>query len=98
MNVAVGETFEVTLSDMPGAGYRWLVKDIPDGIRLVAQDPIATQSDLVGSPRPRAFEFHADREGIYDLAFELVRPWEPRETTPPADGRVITVVVRPAGT
>jgi predicted secreted protein len=98
MNVALGETFEVTLPDMPGAGYRWLVTDIPDGVRLVGDHPIATHSDLVGSPRPRTFEFQADREGIYNLRFELVRPWEPRETTPPGDERVVAVVVRPAGT
>jgi predicted secreted protein len=93
MNVALGETFEVTLSDMPGAGYRWLVTDLPDGVRLIADHADAVDSDRVGGPRPRTFEFQADREGTYDLRFEFVRSWEPRETTPPADERVITVVV-----
>jgi predicted secreted protein len=93
MNVVLGETFEVTLADLPGAGYRWVVTEIPDGVRLVDDHPVAPGSERLGSPRPRTFEFQADREGSYDLHFELVRPWEPRETTRPADERDITVDV-----
>jgi predicted secreted protein len=95
VDVLEGQEFEVPLADLPGAGYRWTLTEVPDGITLIESSWAAAPSELAGAARPRAFLFRADEAGDYDLQFEFVRPWEQRESTPPADARTVSVSVRP---
>jgi predicted secreted protein len=95
MEVVEGDEFEVSLADLPGAGYGWTTEPVPDGITLVSSDWSAPASALAGAARSRAFRFRADRAGDYALQFALVRAWEPRETVPPAEERSVSVAVRP---
>jgi inhibitor of cysteine peptidase len=90
-----GEVVGLTVDDLPGAGYRWVVRDLPDGLTVVADEaepPPAT--DRVGGRTRRTLSLRGDRAGRYDVRLVLVRPWEP-EDTEPADTRIITVQVEP---
>jgi predicted secreted protein len=93
MDVVEGEEFQLPLADLPGAGYRWTLTEVPDGITLVDSDWAEPIPELAGASRARSFRFQAQRAGDYDLRFELVRPWEPRESVPPADTRTVSVTV-----
>jgi predicted secreted protein len=95
VDVFEGQEFEVPLADLPGAGYRWTLTEPPDGITLIDSEWAGPPSELAGTARPRTFRFRAERAGDYDLQFELVRPWEHRESATPADTRAVSVSVRP---
>ena len=96
-NVRQGDELRVTVADRPGAGYEWTVTEVPEGLVLVGSEwaePVAAE---VGGTRARTFRFRAEQPGSFALVLDLVRPWEPRETTAPADRRVVEVVVEPVG-
>ena len=91
-----GEVADVTVDDLPGAGYTWVVRDLPDGLSVVA-DELAPppESAGVGGPARHTVRLQGDRAGSYELHLDLVRPWEPAGT-PPVDVRRVTVQVDPA--
>ncbi len=90
-----GEVVDLAVADLPGAGYRWVVPDVPDGLTIVSDDVAApTASAGVGGPARRALSIRGDRAGSYDLLLVLVRPWEPAGV-PPADIRRVAVRVDP---
>lgn len=92
--VTEGEVFEVTVEDLPGAGYRWVVGELADGLTLVADEPeVPPASSRVGDPARRAFRLRADRPGSYVVHLSLVRPWEPSDV-PSAQSRTISVEVQ----
>jgi inhibitor of cysteine peptidase len=91
----VGEVVAVTVDDLPGAGYRWVVRDVPEGLTVVADEVAAPLASAdVGGPARRTLTVRGDRAGSYDLRLALVRPWEPADT-PPAETRRVTVRVDP---
>jgi predicted secreted protein len=89
-----GEVVDLTMDDLPGAGYQWVVRELPDGLTVVS-DEMAPPSPSagVGGPARRTMTVRGDRAGTYDLLLELVRPWEPAGT--PADTRQVAVQVDP---
>jgi predicted secreted protein len=91
-----GEEVELTMDDLPAAGYQWVVRRLPEGLTVVS-DVVAQPSSSagVGGPARRTLTVRGDRAGTYDLLLELVRPWEPAGT-PPADTRRVAVQVDPA--
>jgi inhibitor of cysteine peptidase len=92
MDVTVGDDFEVTLPDQPGAGYRWVAADVPAGVELAAENASGGDgSGRVGAALPRTFLFRAREPGTFRLSFRLVRPWE-SEGTAPAQTHEIEVV------
>ncbi len=90
-----GEVVALTLGDLPGAGYRWVVLDLPDGLTVVADEaaPPSASAD-VGGPASRTLSVRGERAGSYELRLALVRPWEPAGT-PPAQTRQVVVQVDP---
>lgn len=91
VRVEVGEHFEVTVADLPGAGYEWIASDLPDGLTEVGEDWAEPPPELVGASRRRTFRFRADHPGTHLLVVELRRPWE--RDRPPARTRTVEVQV-----
>jgi predicted secreted protein len=91
----VGGWFEVTLADLPGAGYEWVVPAVPEGLTELGADWAEPVPAGVGGSRRRTFRFRAERPGSHRLVLELRRPWE--HDRPPARTRTVTVLVEPAG-
>jgi inhibitor of cysteine peptidase len=90
-----GEVVALTVDDLPGAGYRWVVPDLPDGLTVVAGEVTEPPDSAgVGGPALRTLSIRGDRAGSYELLLALVRPWEP-EGTPPARTRQVAVQVDP---
>ncbi|MGH8894627.1 MAG: protease inhibitor I42 family protein [Actinomycetes bacterium] len=90
--VVVGEEVVVTLADLPGAGYEWMARDLPDGLALVSSELVGQSPTTVGAARARPLRLRAELPGTYVLLLELVRPWEPVDVAP-ADTRSMTVTV-----
>jgi inhibitor of cysteine peptidase len=92
-----GEVVALTVDDLPGAGYRWVVRDVPEGLTVVADEVAAPPASArVGGAVPRTLTVRGDRPGSYDLQLALVRPWEPADTPPAATRRVTVRVDLPA--
>jgi predicted secreted protein len=92
VSAAVGEVVELAVEELPGAGYRWVVREVPDGVVLVDEVLGAPPSPpgLVGGVARRTLRFRVDQPGSHRLELVLVRPWEPPEV-PPARRRIVTV-------
>ena len=75
--VVVGDVVELTVSDLPGAGYRWEVPAVPPGLTVV-EDEWVQRDPLpgVGAGRARVLRLRADLAGEYVVRLELRRPWE----------------------
>jgi predicted secreted protein len=86
-----GAEFEVTVADLPGAGYEWVARDVPAGLAAVGADWAEPAPDLVGGSRRHTFRFRAERSGSYQLVLELCRHWE--HDRPPARTSTIRVEV-----
>jgi predicted secreted protein len=89
--VAAGEEFDVTLADLPGAGYTWAPVDVPPGLTLVETRADAQATEAVGSAQRKVVRFQADRPGEYQVVFVFARPWEDF----PAETQTVHVRVRP---
>jgi predicted secreted protein len=89
--VAAGEAFDVTLADLPGAGYSWTPVDVPPGLTLVETRADARATDAVGSAQRKVLRFRADQPGEYEVVFVFTRPWE----AAPAETQSVHVRVRP---
>lgn len=92
----VGQELDVVLADLPGAGFGWVPREVPAGLALLSSDWTGGVPSEPGASRARTFRFAARRPGSYDLAFDLVRPWEPTEVAP-ARRHTVAVVVKSRG-
>lgn len=86
----VGRTFEVTLYSHGGTGYSWCLTALPKGVALLDVGESAVKPGLPGGAVRQIFTFLGTDAGAGDLAFELLRPWEPAN---PADQRTYKVTV-----
>ena len=75
--VVEGDVVEVPVTDLPGAGYRWEVRQVPPGL-TVLEDEWAQPDPppAVGAGRARLLRLRADQAGEYVVRLELRRPWE----------------------
>ena len=99
ISATVGALVSVEVADLPGAGYRWVARDVPDGVRAVAGrgDPVPQPvPDRVGGTVRGAVSLVADRPGSYVVVLALVRPWEGPDVAPAAT-RVVALDVHDAG-
>jgi predicted secreted protein len=91
LRVIEGAEFDVTLADLPGAGYIWTSAAVPDGLTMVGDQLTEAEPDVVGAAQHRVLRYRAHRAGDYELVFTLARPWEDS----PAETRKVRVRVRP---
>jgi inhibitor of cysteine peptidase len=78
----VGDELDIVLPDIPGSGYEWAVRKVPDGLPFVSTEWAEPLPAEVGASRARTFRFAARRPGEYDVGFDLVRPWESPDVAP----------------
>jgi inhibitor of cysteine peptidase len=91
VDVVAGDGFDVTLADLPGAGYIWTPAEIPAGLTLVETRQEVPATDALGSAQNKILRFQADQAGDYEIVFTFARPWEDS----PAETQTIRVRVRP---
>jgi predicted secreted protein len=89
-----GAEFEVTVADLPGAGYEWVAGALPPGLTMVGEDWAEPVPSEVGASRRRTFRLRAGDAGTYELVLELRRPWE--HDKPPARRHTVLVTVEPS--
>jgi len=94
LEVAVGDTIEVTLEGNPSTGYGWEVESVDAAVLEMVGEPefvSAAAADLVGAAGTFTFTFTAAAGGKTDLVLVYRRPWEADAT--PADGFGATITV-----
>jgi hypothetical protein len=97
IQVKVGETFEASMYCQSGTGYGWYVAGMPPGVALLGSASAPVPPAAPGGSVRTMFTFVASTAAAGEtgtLIFQLLRPWDP---TNPADQRVYTIKVLPAG-
>lgn len=77
-DVDAGAEFDVVLTAPGGAGYRWEVEVLSEGMTLVAEHPRTAAEGAAqrpGSPSSQRFLLRAGTESGA-VVFQLRRPWE----------------------
>jgi hypothetical protein len=95
ITATVGAPVTVEVADLPGAGYRWTARDVPDGVRVVGDESGTVPepvTERVGGTTRGALRFVAERPGSFVLVLALVRPWEGEDVAPAAT-RVVALDV-----
>ncbi|MDP3009926.1 MAG: protease inhibitor I42 family protein [Methylococcales bacterium] len=83
LNVAVGESFVITLDENPTTGYVWAVEEQPESLVLQSSDYVSdVHPNQLGAPMivgvggKRTFTFVAHKSGTTTLKLKHWRPWE----------------------
>lgn len=83
LNVAVGESFVITLDENPTTGYVWAVEEQPESLVLQSSDYVSDVHPnqpgapmIVGAGGKRTFTFVAHKSGTTTLKLKHWRPWE----------------------
>lgn len=83
LNVAVGESFVITLDENPTTGYVWAVEGQPELLVLQGSDYVSDAPPhkpdhpmIVGAGGKRTFTFMAQKSGTTTLKLKHWRPWE----------------------
>jgi len=71
----VGQPLTIDLQAIPGAGYMWVVEQLPPQLE-VSEDKVIAQSQEVGGPSLQRFVLVPSQPGDYSLVFGLKRTWE----------------------
>ncbi|WP_415854502.1 protease inhibitor I42 family protein [Sinomonas sp. G460-2] len=77
--VEAGAEFSVDLSRSGGAGYRWEIAGLPDGVAVTSHSLMPDGTTAASPPTPGApivqrFAVRATASGT--ITFRLKRPWE----------------------
>jgi len=76
VDLPVGDTLEIRLHQIGGAGYLWKVADEPSNVRLDDDRLDHFRGGLPGAAAGRILTFRAVADGSGRLRLALVRPWE----------------------
>lgn len=96
VELAVGDTFTLTLESIPGAGFSWKVVESAEGHIASLGEPRSEPcpgdrpAGELGAPSCQVFEFRAENAGTVPLKLHYKRWWE--EATPPE--KTFTVELR----
>jgi len=71
----VGQPLTIDMQAVPGAGYMWVLDQLPPGLEG-GEDKVIAQSEEVGGPSLQRFTFVPRQPGDYSLVFSLKRKWE----------------------
>jgi inhibitor of cysteine peptidase len=78
INVAVGETLELELSETSGTGFRWAIRSSGESIVALEKEYSADAATIPGNSRMRCWRFKAIAPGDAKLELVYARPWEKR--------------------
>ncbi len=84
-----GSTLTIRLEENPTTGYRWIIDELPAGIRK--RDDRFIPGENIGAAGTREFVFSPDRPGLHRLSLKKIRPWE--KAAPPLETFEITLAV-----
>ncbi|WP_280674825.1 protease inhibitor I42 family protein [Cryobacterium sp. CG_9.6] len=76
VDLPVGDTLEIRLNQIGGAGYLWKVAAEPTNVRLDDDRLDHFRGGLPGAAAGRILTFQAVADGSGRLRLTLVRPWE----------------------
>ncbi|WP_054696397.1 protease inhibitor I42 family protein [Syntrophomonas palmitatica] len=96
LNVAVGDTFKISLASNPSTGYEWMLRDW-DKTRLVLVNKgfvnPNSSPQIVGQAGRSCWTFKALKNGRVQLKMTYARPWE---SVQPLKKYQVTVNIGPA--
>ena len=79
-NLAVGETWRVSLPSNASTGYQWQIREQSETLTLLGEDyvspPSLTDRPMVGVPGTHVWNFQANQAGEAFVNLVYVRPWE----------------------
>lgn len=76
--ISGGEVFTVTLQDIPGTGYKWMLRTLPSNVMLVSENyrqPASCGEKAKGCAVERTFTFKGIRQGSGNIHLVYGRPW-----------------------
>ncbi len=73
--VPAGQALAIDLQALPGAGYMWVVEQLPPELEVL-EDKVVAQSEEVGGPSLQRFTLRSTQPGDYSVVFGLKRRWE----------------------
>jgi inhibitor of cysteine peptidase len=90
IEISVGDSFRVQLSENPTTGYRWHLQTSVDPTLRLIQDAFESSGSAPGGGGLRCWNFVADHPGSTELGMDLRRSWQPQ----PVNSFAVTVNVR----
>jgi predicted secreted protein len=82
VELTVGETLEIRLTENRTAGYRWQIEARAEPIGSLESDAYEAAAGPPGRGGTRVLSFKAERPGDGEIRLAYRRPWE--EGAPPA--------------
>jgi predicted secreted protein len=78
IHVRVGERFALELGAAATAGFKWMLRQVPE-VAALTEERIRPGGPHLGASSIQEFEFTAQRIGTSPLLLEYKRPWESGE-------------------
>lgn len=75
-NIKLNQQFQITLDSNPSTGYCWEANYNPKYLKLISQNYVSSNSNVVGAPGIEIFTFKAIKNGQTCITFNYQRPWE----------------------
>ena len=75
--VALGDSFQIRLSENPTTGYRWNLQPIDNPAVRVVEDGFERPHTAYGSGGIRIWTFAAEHPAVVRLHMALKRSWQP---------------------
>ena len=72
----VDEELEISLSEIPTAGYRWTTKNAGEPVCRLLKESIQPNLAGVGGAGRHLWEFRAVAAGTGEIELHYLRPWE----------------------
>lgn len=77
IEVQVGDTIQIELQGMGGAGYKWHLQDLgTDCVRFVSEETKVPSQGKVGAPALGIWKFEVIKQGSTEIRMDHYRPWE----------------------
>jgi inhibitor of cysteine peptidase len=80
VDVRVGDTVTIHLSENSAAGYRWTISSLDEKHIVVKSHSYQPMSAAVGSAGTAVWRLSARRAGTTRVELEKSRPWEPADS------------------
>lgn len=77
VELRLGQTLRITLSEAPTTGYRWYVRQSTQPVILLVRDgTVSSPPQRAGGTVKRQWDFHAQEVGMASVELEYSRVWE----------------------
>ena len=76
INLRVGDTFEVSLTETRTTGFSWSIKSAGEPVCAVVADEFANQSTTPGKSSTHQWLFKVEAPGSATIELHYRRPWQ----------------------